>query len=220
MPYHSTKCTPNVFHAQQLAGYFPIWMWSRGVGCDWRTSVLFLSQFVSKALRTRRCRFCHNHVLHAPSASPAPFRPFSPFLLPPFCTGLWSLPCASTSAMLKPALFLSLALTWTRIYAVTIYGQQGISVPSGVSSTAIPTATAGLDWISGLAAYNNVSLAAPTLPDPMPATEFTIQVMGSAQNVNGLSVRQSGDFLGFSIEMSVVEPVSECIANIWTNNPI
>ena len=146
--------------------------------------------------------------------------PLSPFSLLPFSPGFSSPHCASTSAMRKSSLFLSLALAWTRTCAVTIYGQQGISMPSGVSSTAVPTATAGLDWISGLAAYNNVSLAAPTLPDPMPATEFTVQVMGSAQNVNGLSVKQSGDFLGFSIEMSVVEPVSECIANIWTNNPI
>ncbi|KAI0354193.1 hypothetical protein OH77DRAFT_1437562 [Trametes cingulata] len=112
--------------------------------------------------------------------------------------------------MLKsPFFLLSLAALWSHAQAVTIYGQQGITMPSGVASTAAaaPTASATTDWISNLAAYNNVTLTPPALPNPMPATEFGITLHNQAQNVNGLSVQQRANFLGFSIEMSVVEQV-------------
>ncbi|KAI0742961.1 hypothetical protein C8Q80DRAFT_1123075 [Daedaleopsis nitida] len=93
--------------------------------------------------------------------------------------------------------------------SVTVYGQQGMTIPSGVASTAAATETTTTsDWISDLAAYNNVSLTAPTLPNPMPNTAFTIQVMSNAQNAQpAVSVQQSANFFGFSIEMSVVEQV-------------
>ncbi|RPD77295.1 hypothetical protein L226DRAFT_533296 [Lentinus tigrinus ALCF2SS1-7] len=109
--------------------------------------------------------------------------------------------------MLKPSLLLSLAACWTHVLAVTVYGQEGVTQPSGVLATATATATANLDWLSNYAAYNNKTLTPPALPDPMPSTAFTIQVMNNAANVNGLSVQQSGDFFGFSIEMSVVQQV-------------
>ncbi|KAI9058696.1 glycoside hydrolase family 79 protein [Trametes sanguinea] len=117
--------------------------------------------------------------------------------------------------MLKPSLvLLGLANIWTHVLAsVTIYGQQGITMPSAIASTDGAAATAAStdqSWISSLAAYNNVTLTPPPLPDPVPSLQFGIQLLNNAQNVGGLSIPQKGSFMGFSIEMSVVEQVSEC----------
>ncbi|KAI8996273.1 hypothetical protein BD414DRAFT_477356 [Trametes punicea] len=113
--------------------------------------------------------------------------------------------------MLKPPFFLfCLATLWTYARAVTVYGQQGITIPSAVAATDAAAATSLADensWITALAAYNNVSLTPPPLPDPLPSLQFGIQLLNNAQNVQGLSVQQMGSFMGFSIEMSVVEQV-------------
>ncbi len=116
--------------------------------------------------------------------------------------------------MLKPSLFLlSLAALSTRLpyaAAVTIYNQDGATaVSAGATQTGAASATATANWLSSLAAYNNVTLTPPALPSPMPSTAFSISVMNSAQDVNGLGIQQGGDFFGFSIEMSVVTQVSE-----------
>ncbi|RDX49745.1 hypothetical protein OH76DRAFT_1403331 [Lentinus brumalis] len=113
--------------------------------------------------------------------------------------------------MLKPSLLIlslaSFAATWTHVLAVTVYGQEGVTAPSGVSSTAGASATANTDWVNNYAAYNNKILTAPNLPDPVPSNAFTIQLLNNAANVNALSVQQSGNFLGFSVEVSVVTQV-------------
>ena len=86
-------------------------------------------------------------------------------------------------------------------------------MPSGIASTDAASATgvaSDTSWISNLAAYNNVTLQAPALPDPMPSLDFGIQLLNNAQDVTGLPVPQKGSFMGFSIEMSVVDQVSEC----------
>ena len=116
--------------------------------------------------------------------------------------------------MLKPSLFLlSLAALSTRLphaSAVTVYNQDGATVVSAAATqTGAASATATADWLSSLAAYNNVTLTPPALPSPMPSTAFSISVMNNAQDVNGLGIQQSGDFFGFSVEMSVVTQVSE-----------
>ncbi len=125
------------------------------------------------------------------------------------------LPRRARSPMLKPSLLLlslaSFAATWTHVLAVTVYGQEGVTAPSGVSSTAGASATANTDWVNNYAAYNNKILTAPNLPDPVPSNAFTIQLLNNAANVNALSVPQSGNFLGFSVEVSVVTQVSEYI---------
>ena len=123
--------------------------------------------------------------------------------------------------MLKPSLFLlaTFATTWRHVSAVTVYGQEGVTQPSGVSATAAATATTNLDWLSNYAAYNNRTLTPPALPDPMPSTAFTIQLMNNAADVNGLSVQQSGDFFGFSVEMSVVQQVSEYMCSYMVKQP-
>lgn len=103
----------------------------------------------------------------------------------------------------------SLAACWADAQAVTVYGQQGMTVPSGVATTAASTATAdSLDWLSNFDAYNTVSLTAPSLPSPVP-TAFSMTVQNSASTIQGLGTKQEGNFLGFSIEMSVVQQVSE-----------
>ncbi|KAH9886697.1 hypothetical protein C8Q73DRAFT_714970 [Cubamyces lactineus] len=114
--------------------------------------------------------------------------------------------------MLKSSfVLLSLASLCTHVLAsVTIYGQQGITMPSGIASTDAASATSAASdtsWLSNLAAYNNVTLQAPPLPDPMPSLAFGIQLLNNAQDVAGLSVPQKGSFMGFSIEMSVVDQV-------------
>ena len=116
--------------------------------------------------------------------------------------------------MLKPSLFLlSLAALSTHLphaSAVTVYNQDGATVVSAAATqSGAASATATASWLSSLAAYNNVTLTAPALPSPMPSTAFSITVMNSAQDVNGLGIQQVGDFFGFSVEMSVVTQVSE-----------
>lgn len=93
---------------------------------------------------------------------------------------------------------------------VTVYGQEGMTIPSAIAATETSTATANpdLDWISNYDAYNTVTLTAPTLPTPVPSA-FAVTVQNSASNVQGLGIQQRGDFMGFSIEMSVVQQVSE-----------
>ena len=110
-------------------------------------------------------------------------------------------------------LLLSLASLWTHLHdatAVTVYDQDGVTAVSGAATgTGAAAAATSTDWLSSLAAFNNVTLTAPALPSSMPSTAFTIQAMNSAQDVQGLSIQQGADFFGFSIEMSVVTQVSE-----------
>jgi hypothetical protein len=85
--------------------------------------------------------------------------------------------------------------------SVTVYSQ----IPFGASATASGAAAS----YTGAAAYDPTVLAAPALPNPLPATQFTLQLQQSAAAVPGLSILQSGSFYGFSIEMSVINQVSE-----------
>ncbi|OBZ74675.1 hypothetical protein A0H81_05580 [Grifola frondosa] len=87
------------------------------------------------------------------------------------------------------------------VRAVTVYSQQPLAPTStNVASGAIYT---------GLKAYDPTVLNPPPLPNPLPATEFGIQLASNANNVAGLSIPLSGAFFGFSIEMSVANQVSE-----------
>ncbi|KAJ3552241.1 hypothetical protein NM688_g4255 [Phlebia brevispora] len=71
--------------------------------------------------------------------------------------------------------------------------------------------TAGLSVLADdsgdTSAFNNVVLNAPPVPNPLPPTEFTLKLEQNSQNVPGLSIPQNGSFLGFSLEMSVVNQV-------------
>lgn len=99
---------------------------------------------------------------------------------------------------------------------VTVYGQQGVlSIISGhfPTTTSTPDPTSVFDpyppTYTGFAAFNPIVLAPPPLPTPAPPTQFPMIVPNSAQNMPGLSLSHSGDFLGFSIEMSVITSIGE-----------
>lgn len=71
------------------------------------------------------------------------------------------------------------------------------------------TSTAASASYTGAAAYDPTVLTAPAIPNPAPPTQFTLELQSSGDAVQGLSIRQSGSFLGFSIETSVVNQVRE-----------
>ncbi|EGN92294.1 glycoside hydrolase family 79 protein [Serpula lacrymans var. lacrymans S7.3] len=84
--------------------------------------------------------------------------------------------------------------------SVTVYSQVRLGSPTGTASGSAASYT-------GAAAYDPTILNPPPIPSPAPATQFTLQLASSAQNVQGLSIPQPGAFFGFSIEMSVINQV-------------
>ncbi|KAL0954378.1 hypothetical protein HGRIS_003363 [Hohenbuehelia grisea] len=107
-------------------------------------------------------------------------------------------------AGLSPRIYCTLALflsSWTAVYAeITVYSQRPLGQAANTASGAAATNTAA-------AAYDTTVLNPPPLPDPLPATQFGVQLQNSAANVQGLSIPMSGAFWGFSIEMSVANQV-------------
>jgi hypothetical protein len=93
--------------------------------------------------------------------------------------------------------------------SVTVYSQQ----PLGAG-----TATAAAANFTGHAAYDPTVLTAPAVPSPAPSTQFFLQLNSAPNAVQGLSIPLSGDFLGFSIEFSVVNQVSEY--QVYTVSPM
>ncbi|KAF8591731.1 glycoside hydrolase family 79 protein [Ramaria rubella] len=93
---------------------------------------------------------------------------------------------------------LSLLLLSLQAYAdVTIYTQ----VPFGtgtITSSATSTYTAP-------AAFDPTSLTAPPVPSPAPPTQFPVQLLSGG--MPGLSIPQSGSFVGFSVELSVADQI-------------
>lgn len=90
---------------------------------------------------------------------------------------------------------------------VTVYNHPALSLYHTGSST---SAAADASF-TGLAAYDPTVLNPPAVPNPAPPTNFDIRL---TNGIAGLSIPQSGNFLGFSIEMSVVNQVRECRAFI------
>ncbi|KAJ7224556.1 glycoside hydrolase family 79 protein [Mycena pura] len=82
---------------------------------------------------------------------------------------------------------------------VTVYPQ-----PAQAQAT-LGTASANPAAYSGVAAYNPTTLNAPPVPSPAVPSTFNIQL--NTGGTPGASIQQSGDFLGFSIEMSVSNQV-------------
>lgn len=96
--------------------------------------------------------------------------------------------------------------------SVTVYSQ----LPFGEATS---TGAAAANY-TGAAAYDPTILKAPGIPNPAPGNQFNLQLAASNTSQNGLSIAQSGSFLGFSIEMSVANQVREyCICYIM-HNPI
>ncbi|TDL20289.1 glycoside hydrolase family 79 protein [Rickenella mellea] len=84
---------------------------------------------------------------------------------------------------------------------VTLYGLPG-QEPLG---TGTATASGSAASYTGAAAYNPTILNPPPPPNPPGPSQFPIQLMSTG--TQGLSIQQSGNFLGFSIEFSVVNQV-------------
>ncbi|KAK0433146.1 hypothetical protein EV421DRAFT_1892992 [Armillaria borealis] len=81
---------------------------------------------------------------------------------------------------------------------ITVYYQrtfQHTQVTSTVSTTAASAS------YTGAAAYDPTVLEAPAIPDPLPAMQFDIDLLDG--DTSGISIPQTGAFVGFSIEMSV-----------------
>ncbi|KAH9834486.1 uncharacterized protein C8Q71DRAFT_144395 [Rhodofomes roseus] len=94
---------------------------------------------------------------------------------------------------------------------LTLYDVQGpLAVGSTTSTSDTAAGTAVYDppygSYGGYAAYNPIVLAPPAVPSGL-STQYDLVLPGSASNVQGLSIPQSGSFLGFSVEMSVVTQV-------------
>ncbi|KAJ3880476.1 hypothetical protein F5051DRAFT_161099 [Lentinula edodes] len=80
--------------------------------------------------------------------------------------------------------------------AVTIYyapGQNPFSTTSADASS-----------YTGAAAYNPTTIDPPALPDPLPSLSLDFNIQS---NPTGLSITQSGAFMGFSVEMSVANQI-------------
>ena len=106
----------------------------------------------------------------------------------------------SSTWMILASLFSFLSLLHVSQASITVYSQ----IPLGQA-----TATAAAANYTGAAQYDPKVLTPPPIPNPAPSTQFTLQLQSSSQAVQGLSIMQSGTFLGFSIEMSVVNQVRE-----------
>ncbi|KAJ7238588.1 glycoside hydrolase family 79 protein [Mycena haematopus] len=91
-----------------------------------------------------------------------------------------------------------LPVAWS---SITVYYQQ----PFGLSTTTTNSASAAAASYTGAAAYDPTILNAPAVPQPPPPTTFFQQL--SSSPVPGLSIPQSGHFLGFSVEFSVINTV-------------
>jgi hypothetical protein len=100
-------------------------------------------------------------------------------------------------------IFFSFFLTLNLVNAVTVYYQPGQSPLATGTGTA-----AGANY-TGAAAYDPTILTPPPIPSPL-NTQFSIQLQnGGTPNV---SIQQPGSFMGFSIEMSVVNQVGPLLA--------
>lgn len=84
--------------------------------------------------------------------------------------------------------------------SVTVYSQQ----PIGATATQAASAN-----YTGAAAYDPTILQAPAVPNPAPPMQFSLQLNNAPNAVQGLSIPQSGAFMGFSIEFSVINQVRE-----------
>ena len=104
--------------------------------------------------------------------------------------------------MFLPTLLYLLSVIQVSYASVTVYSQIPIGQATGTAQSAAANYT-------GAAAYDPKVLNAPAIPNPAPPTQFTLQLQSSSQAVQGLSIMQSGSFLGFSIETSVVNQVCE-----------
>ncbi|KAJ7592650.1 glycoside hydrolase family 79 protein [Mycena floridula] len=99
-------------------------------------------------------------------------------------------------------------------FATVSHGSVTVYYPPGQTplSVANSTGTAAAANYTGAAAYNPTVLNPPDLPSPMPSLNFPIQLQNGG--TPGVSIMQTGAFLGFSIEMSVANQVRESLIQV------
>ncbi|KAI0702809.1 hypothetical protein C8T65DRAFT_262289 [Cerioporus squamosus] len=126
------------------------------------------------------------------------------------------IPVQCMVSMYYPLIALSTTLFASAVHAdVTIYGLLGQTTAAPVqtgTATGTTQLTATTSFVTDhgppryteLAAYNPIYMEPPAIPNPPPANQFAIGVPSDATLMNALSIKQSGTFFGFSIEMSVV----------------
>lgn len=107
---------------------------------------------------------------------------------------------------LLPSTLLLLGLLGRTTATVTAYSQVPYFYATAVTSAATPGGTISSNPPVNRA-YDTTQLNPPPLPNPIPATQYTISVPSNGASVNGLSIPIAGDFLGYSVEMSVVTQV-------------
>lgn len=107
---------------------------------------------------------------------------------------------------------ISVFLSWLAFVAAddpySIYEPKNQVIYGGSALQRTTTSTAAAAGFTGAAAYNTTQLNAPPVPNPAIPVQFPVQLT-STGGIVGLSIRQSGAFFGFSIEMSVSNQVCE-----------
>jgi hypothetical protein len=73
--------------------------------------------------------------------------------------------------------------------------------------TTTSTAAAADATYTGSAAYDTTVLNPPAPPTDL-AKDFPVQLLSGG--MDGLSIKQKGSFMGFSIELSVADQIREC----------
>jgi hypothetical protein len=98
-------------------------------------------------------------------------------------------------------------MAWTRFLPVftLIASCHAVTVYYAPGQTPLASGSAAAAAYTGAAAYNPTTLIPPPVPTQKPPMQFDIGLKKG--ETNNLSIKQSGSFVGFSIEMSVVNQV-------------
>jgi len=121
-----------------------------------------------------------------------------------------------------------LAFTLVSFCAQSVWAQESLTIydqiplyqlRASVEATATGTATAAAGPATQtLPAYDKTRLVPPPLPQPMPATAFTLELPVAATGMQGLSIPHvGGGFYGFSIEMSVLSQVGASVVHFLSS---
>ncbi|WRT64397.1 uncharacterized protein IL334_001329 [Kwoniella shivajii] len=102
---------------------------------------------------------------------------------------------------------MNLSTLFASISILAVASSQSLTLYTGdQTATATSTASAANGTYTGLAAYDPTTLTPPTPPSPA-VTSYTLTLPTNAQGVidggHQLSISQKGNFLGFSVELSI-----------------
>ncbi|KAJ7607419.1 glycoside hydrolase family 79 protein [Roridomyces roridus] len=91
------------------------------------------------------------------------------------------------------------------LFSPTVFAAITVVYAPGQAPLGTATGSASAAAYSGSAAYNPTVLNAPPIPNPPPPSNFNVSLITGG--TPGASIVQSGDFVGFSVEMSVSNQV-------------